>query len=104
MNMLTFVTKTDTPPREVRVNFGVFAGRSVTAAEIDDLARALLPELERVTIVAEERHDFSAQSETSLHQVRIEVADDADIDRVAGLAETWARSCISERHVEIAEV
>ena len=74
------------------------------AAEIDDLARAVLPELERVTIVAEERHDFSAQSETSLHQVRIEVADDADIDRIAGLAEIWAQACISERHVEIAEV
>ncbi len=102
--MLTFVTKTGTPPREVRVNFGVFAGRSVTAAEIDDLAHALLPELERVTIVAEERHEVSAQSETSLHQVRIEVEDDTDIDRVAGLAEIWAQSCIAERHAEIAEV
>jgi hypothetical protein len=101
--MLTFVTKTDTPPREVRVNFGVFAGRSVTAAEIDDLARSLLPELDQVTIVAEERHDVSAQSETSLHQVRIEIADEADIEQVAALAESWAVSCIAERHAEVAE-
>ena len=31
------------PALEVRVNFGIFAGREVTAAEIDELARVLLP-------------------------------------------------------------
>ena len=31
----------DGPALEVRVNFGVFAGRNATQAEIDDLARLL---------------------------------------------------------------
>ena len=30
---------------EIRVNFGVFAGREATSAEIDDLADSLLPEI-----------------------------------------------------------
>ena len=51
--MLTLVTHNGGSP-ELRINFGVFAGRSATGAEIDELARKLLPELGDVTIVAEE--------------------------------------------------
>ena len=40
---------------EIRVNFGMFAGREATQAEIDDLAHDLLVEARRVTIVAEHR-------------------------------------------------
>jgi hypothetical protein len=48
----------------------------------------------------------------SVHQVRIEVAEDAvpaETDaarlgaRVVALAERWADSCISDRHAEISE-
>src|ERR1700687_1887351 len=46
------------PTLEVRVNFGVFAARNATPAEIDDLARELRGELASFTIVAEERHEF----------------------------------------------
>jgi hypothetical protein len=102
--VLTFVTTTETPPFEVRVNFGVYAGRSVTPAEIDDLARRLLPEIGEVTIVSEDRHDVSERSETSLHQVRIELPDGADTDRIVGLVEQWAEACIAERHADVAEV
>ena len=101
--VLAFAVQPNRPPCEVRVNFGMFAGRAVTAAEIDDLARGLLPEFGRVTVVAEERHEFSEQSETSVHQVRIELPDDADVDRVVVLAEHWAQSCISDRHTEISD-
>ena len=101
--MLTVVTQTDESTREVRVNFGVFAGRSATPAEIDELAHALLPELGDVTIVAAERRELSEQSETALHQVRIEVADDADVDRVVALAEEWAQAHIEDRHAEIVD-
>jgi hypothetical protein len=87
----------------VLVNFGVFAGRSATAAEIDDLARALLPELGDVTIVAEDRRELSDQSETSLHQVRIEVPEDIDVDHVVALAEDWAQAHIEERHAEVVD-
>ena len=46
--MLTVVTHNEGSP-ELRINFGVFAGRSATPAEIDALARVLLPELGDVT-------------------------------------------------------
>lgn len=93
---------------EVRVNFGIFAGREVTNAEIDDLARLLLPEIPEVSIVAEERHEIDRDVEISVHQVRIELAADALPagadraalgERVAALAERWAESCIAERSV-----
>ena len=101
--MLTVVTQTDGSTREVRINFGMFAGRSATGAEIDELARVLLPELGNVTIVASERRELSETSETALHQVQIELEDDADVDRVVALAEEWAQACINERHAEINE-
>jgi hypothetical protein len=101
--VLAFSLQPEASPCEVRVNFGVFAGRQATSAEIDDLAKALLPEFGRVTIVAEQRHEYSTHSEMSVHQVRIELPDDADPDRVVVLAEHWAQGCISERHAEISE-
>jgi hypothetical protein len=97
---------------EVRVNFGIFAGREVTPAEIDELARILIPELPAVSIVADDRHEFDTEAEISVHQVRIEVAADAlpeqaDLaalgTRIATLAEHWAEGCISERHAELTE-
>ncbi|MDF2749203.1 MAG: hypothetical protein K0T00_378 [Gaiellaceae bacterium] len=97
---------------EVRVNFGIFAGRDVTNAEIDELAQLLLPEVPQVSIVAEERHAIDREAEASVHQVRIEIADEAlpaETDaallgaRVVALAERWADSCISDRHAEVSE-
>jgi len=97
---------------EVRVNFGIFAGRHVTNAEIDDLGKILLPEVPSVSIVSEERHEIAENAEVSLHQVRIEIAKadlpaDADVAvlgaRIATLAEGWAESCISDRHIEVSE-
>ena len=61
---------------QVRVNFGVFAGRRATPAEIDELAKALLPKVGEVAIVAEERHEISGDSEVSLNQVRVEISSD----------------------------
>ena len=49
------VDRQDAPALEVRVNFGVFAGRAATAAEIDRLAEWLLDEVGSVSIIAEER-------------------------------------------------
>src|SRR6059058_2942921 len=61
------------PGLEIRVNFGIFAGREATPAEIDDLAEALRGKVEEVTIVSEDRHEFSDHSEAEVHQVRIEL-------------------------------
>ena len=49
------------PAIEVRVNFGVFAGRDATAAEIDRLAEWLLDEVGEVSIISEERHEIDAR-------------------------------------------
>jgi len=91
------------PGVEVRVNFGVFAGRHATPAEIDDLARALREIVPAFTIVAEERHEFGDAVEASVHQVVIEVArehaaDDALADRVVVLAGEWTSACVASRH------
>jgi hypothetical protein len=112
---LAFCVRDVEPPGvEVRVNFGVFAGRGATAAEIDDLASALLPKVGEVSIVAEQRHEIGPGAEASLNQVRIEVApeqlpeDEHELDILCGrlveAAESWARGCIAERHAEVSEL
>src|SRR5579859_2411243 len=108
---LAFVAPTQARPGlEIRINFGVFAGREVTAAEIDLLAQALIPELDEVTIVAEQRHELSADVEASVHQVRVEVADEhlpdgaglSDLsDWLVEACDRWARHAIDVRHVDV---
>src|SRR5215475_16008191 len=88
---LAFFRRSPEPPGlEVRVNFGMFAGRRATAAEIDELAKALLPKVGEVAIVAEERHEIGESSEASLNQVRVEVSpehlpdDEHELDELCG--------------------
>lgn len=85
---------------DIRVNFGMFAGREATQAEIDDLARTLLDELEAVTIVSEQRTIADRDTEVAVHQIRIELADE-DPQRPLELASAWAEACVAERHAEI---
>jgi hypothetical protein len=102
------------PGLDIRVNFGVFAGRQATPAEIDELADALLVDVRDVSIVAEERHEIGDGTEASVHQVRIEVADedlpwagtdrDAIADRLVDAAARWAEACIADRHAEVSEL
>ena len=107
---LAFAVQEHEPPAlEVRVNFGMFAGREATAAEIDDLASTLLEQVAAVSIVAEERHEIDDKSEAAIHQVRIEVDSSSlpeDRDalqelsvRMVVAAEQWAEACIAERSV-----
>jgi hypothetical protein len=109
---IAFASRTFEPPAlEIRVNFGMFAGREATPAEIDDLAAQLLDKVTEVSIVAEERHEISSHSEAALHQVRIEVSGDElpvgehEVDELRGRlvesAERWARDCIAGRRLEI---
>ena len=87
---------------DIRVNFGMFAGREATQAEIDDLAHDLLAEVESITIVAEQRTIADREMEASVHQIRIEL-DDEDPQRPLLIAERWAEACVAERHAEITE-
>jgi hypothetical protein len=107
------VHRHDPPAVEVRVNFGVFAGREATAAEIDRLAEWLLDEIGNVSIISEERHEIDASAEASVHQVRIEVAGDEipagvtrdEVERrILARAEFWARQCVADRHADVAEL
>ena len=101
------------PGLQVLVNFGVFAGRAATPAEIDRLAEWLLDEVGEVSIISEERHEIDGQVEASVHQVRIQVARDrvpqdaAELEqleeKIVERADYWARTCIAERHSEILE-
>lgn len=101
-HVIAFAASPEAPPLEVRVNFGMFAGREATPAEIDDLARELIPEFGDVTIVREERHEISDHSEGSVQQVRIELPHTGPelVHRVIEIAERWATVCIADRHVE----
>jgi hypothetical protein len=112
---IAFAAEIGEPPGlEIRINFGVFAGRDATAAELDELAKELVPEVGEVSIVAEQRHEVSEDVEVSLHQVRVEVAEDqlpaegAERDVLTGRllerAERWAQACIDNRHADISDL
>jgi hypothetical protein len=85
---------------DIRINFGLFAGRDATQAEIDELAHTLLEELESVTIVAEQRTVRDRDMEVLVHQIRIEPGD-GNIPAIVALAAAWAEACITERHAEL---
>ncbi|HET7572858.1 MAG TPA: hypothetical protein VFJ77_09365 [Gaiellaceae bacterium] len=95
----------DEPALEVRVNFGVFAGRHATPAEIEELARALRDLLPSFAIVAEDRHEFGRLVEAAVHQVVVEVpreqaGDEPEVlaERIVLKANEWAIDCIASRH------
>lgn len=113
LDTLAFAVHEQSPPAlEVRVNFGIYAGREATPAEIDDLAEQLLEKVSSVSIVSEERHEIDDRSEAAVHQVRIEIPSDSLPEeqvrreelagRLIETAERWADACIAERRVDIA--
>ena len=108
---IAFAVEQEPAGLEIRVNFGVFAGRDATTAELEELGKLLVPEAGEVSIVGEERHELAEGAEIVLHQVRVTVPQEAvpgDRDtfteRLVTLAEIWARQCINERHAEITEL
>ena len=113
-NAIAFVAEQEPSGLEIRVNFGVFAGRDSTTAELEDLGKLLVPEAGEVSIVGEERHEMSDSAEVMLHQVRVAIPPDrvptngterSDFcERLVTLAEIWARQCIHERHADVTEI
>ena len=107
-------TTTEPPGLELRVNFGVFAGRDATSAELEELAKLLVPQVGEVSIVAEQRHEVADGTEVVLHQVRIEVPSDrvpedeqqskALQEKLVATAEFWTRACVADRHAEITDL
>jgi hypothetical protein len=113
-NVIAFAIEQEPAGLEIRVNFGVFAGRDATSAELEELGKLLVPEAGEVSIVGEQRHEISEDAEVVLHQVRVSVSPELVPDdagerkefrvRLVTLAEIWARQCINERHAEIADL
>jgi hypothetical protein len=113
-NVIAFATEQDPAGLEIRVNFGVFAGRDATSAELEELGKLLVPEAGEVSIVGEQRHEISEGAEVVVHQVRVSlspgnVPDDSGerkefCERLVTLAEIWARQCINERSSEISDL
>jgi hypothetical protein len=113
-NALAFAVEQEPAGLEIRINFGVFAGRDATSAELEELGKLLVPEAGEVSIVAEERHEMAEDVEVVVHQVRVAIApenvpeDDEErkafCERLIVLAEIWARQCFNERHAEITEL
>jgi hypothetical protein len=111
---IAFAVEQEPAGLEIRINFGVFAGRDATTAELEELGRLLVPEAGEVSIVGEERHDLTEDVEVVVHQVRVAVPPDAVpnaaaerkafCERLVTLAEIWARQCINERSSDISEL
>jgi hypothetical protein len=111
---IAFVTDEHPAGLQIRINFGVFAGRDATSAELEGLGKLLVPEAGEVSIVGEERHEMAEGAEVVLRQVRVAVPPEQIPDdlgerralcaRLLGLAEIWARQCINERRSEISDV
>src|SRR2546430_13521934 len=107
-NVIAFVTDEEPAGLEIRINFGVFAGRDATTAELEELGKLLVPEAGEVSIVGEERHEMTEGVEVVLHQVRVALPPEAVPDnpaerkefcnRLVTLAGIWARDCINQRH------
>ena len=111
---IAFAARLHEPPGlDIRINFGMYAGRQATAAEIDELGKELLARVREVSIISEKRHEIADGSEVQLHQVRVEVSQDDlpagehELDELRGrlleVSERWARGCVAERHTEVAE-
>jgi hypothetical protein len=112
--VLVFAASEREPPvLELRVNFGVFAGREATAAEIDSLAKELLAKVDHVSIISERHHEIGLGAESAVHQLRIEIPAEAlplwgrDVSELRGrlieVTERWALACIADRHEEVSE-
>ena len=93
------VTREDDGNVELVVNFGMFAGRDATAAEVERLARALLDDLEAVEIICEQRYEFDREREGSVYQVRVVVPREGErlVGSLADKTEAWASACIADR-------
>lgn len=100
------VQRKDPPAVEIRINFGILAGREATPAEIDDLGRRLLAIVPDVSIVSEQHYEMGRGHEAVVHLVKIELdegeAPGEDLQHLlVGAATSWAEHCAADRHAEI---
>jgi hypothetical protein len=100
------ITHRDPPGAEIRINFGILAGREATPAEIDELGRTLLQLVSGVSIVSEQHYEMGRGHEAVVHLVSValdddELLDDSVEERVVAAAEQWARACADARRAGV---
>jgi hypothetical protein len=105
LDTLAFAVHEHEPPAlEVRVNFGMFAGREATPAELDELAHMLVRDFGHASVVGEHRHEVGREAEAAVYQVRVEIPDGVDGERIAAASAAWAMACVEDRHAEVSEL
>jgi hypothetical protein len=100
------VRRANPPAVEIRINFGILAGREATPAEIDGLGRALLAIVPDVSIVSENHYEMGRGHEAVVHLVKIELDEGTDVadgleDRLVEAATQWAEACAEARRAEL---
>jgi len=100
-----------TPAIQIRINFGILAGREATPAEIDTLARSLLRIVRDVSVIAEQHYEIGHGREAVVHLINVEVdlrdlrdpaADVGDVTaQLIEAATLWAEACAEARHAEV---
>ena len=100
------VRRSEPPAIEIRINFGILAGREASPAEIDALGRALLAIVPDVSIVSEQHYEIGHGHEAVVHLVKIELdgreAPDAGVEeQLVAAAADWAEACAEARHAEL---
>jgi hypothetical protein len=100
------VTRSAPPALEIRINFGILAGREATPAEIDELGRTLVAIVPDVSIVSEQHYEISQGREAVVHLVKIELTDrlvpsDELEAQLVEAATRWAETCAAERRAEL---
>jgi hypothetical protein len=98
------VPRTHPPGAEIRINFGILAGRDATPAEIDALGRELLALVPGVSIVSEQHYEMNRGREAVVHLVTVGLDEPLEGEleaQVVAAAERWARSCADARHADV---
>ena len=81
------------------MNFGVVVGREVSDDEVERLGELLLSEAPGLAVVAERRREFGRATQAAMHQVRIELDEQAGSlgtaqeEKIRAIAERWVREC-----------
>jgi hypothetical protein len=106
-NAIAFAVDQEPAGLELRINFGVFAGRDATSAELEELGKLLVSEAGEISIVGEERHEMSEEAEvvpSGASLGREQRANDRAgrkfCERLVTGGDLGARQCISE-HAEL---
>ena len=100
MSEPTLVFTDDGAAGAVVCNFGMYAGREATPAEIERLGEALLVDVAAVEVVCEHRYEFDRERRGTVYQIRVAVPGGGPgTARLAERVEAWARECMDERRL-----